>query len=324
MTFVIKGEGVCESLGQDTTATPVIEEMTGIVGKVYKEEGEAIEEVEVVAENHLSQMMDMRFTDNSGIYAFEFQRSANVVINPKKEGNIINGVTTYDILQLRKHILGFAELDSPYKMIAADVNHSNSITTADVVALRKVILQMDETFKNNTSWRFIKADYQFTNPANPFAGEIPEYVTIPELTDEMKIDFIAIKVGDLNGSVVGRKAFNSTTQSRNRPQIDFKVRDKQINKNTIETITFNLGKADIQALQMTLNFDPNLVEIINIPATNQIDKNNFGTRFLNRGALTMSWDAPTNTNEQLSFQLKVKTNRTVAVSELFTINSAFT
>ena len=80
----------------------------------------------------------------------------------------------------------------------------------------------------------------------------------------------------------------------------------------------------IQALQMTLNFDPNLVEIINIPATNQVDANNFGTRFLNRGALTMSWDAPTNTNEQLSFQLEVKTNRTVAVSELFTINSAFT
>jgi len=324
VTFVIKGAEICAGLGQDTTATPALDEMTGIVGKIYKEEGEAIEAVAVTAENHLFQMMDMRITDDSGIYAFEFQRSANVVINPKKDDDLLNGVTTYDILQLRKHILGFAELDSPYKMIAADVNHSNAITTADIVALRKAILQVDETFKNNTSWRFIKADHQFTNPKNPFADEMPEYVSIPELTDEMKIDFIAIKVGDLNGSSVGRKAFNSKAQSRNRPQVNFLLRDKQINKNTIETITFNLDKADIHALQMTLNFDPNLVEIIAIPVTNQIDKSNFGTRFLNRGALTMSWDAPTNTNEQLNFQLKVKTNRTVAASELFTISSAIT
>ena len=321
---MIKGAEICAGLGQDTTATPAPQGMAGIGGKIYKEEGEAIEAVEVTAENHLSQMMDMQTTDDNGIYAFEFQRSANVVINPKKNDEVLNGVTTYDILQLRKHILGFAELDSPYKMIAADVNHSNSITTADIVALRKVILQVEDTFKNNTSWRFIKADHEFANPANPFAEEIPEYATIPELTAEMKIDFVAIKVGDLNGNAVGRKALNQTTQSRNKSQIDFTIRDRQISKNTIETITFNLNKANIQALQMTLNFDPSLVEIIDIPVTNQIDKTNFGTRFLSRGALTMSWEAPTNTNKQLRFQLKVKTNRTLAVRELFTINSAFT
>jgi len=324
VSFVIKGAEICAELGQDTTITVDPGGMTGIAGKIYKEEGEAVEAVAVIAENHLSEMMDMHITDNSGIYAFEFQRSANVVINPKKEDDILNGVTTFDILQLRRHILGFAELDSPYKMIAADVNRSNAITTADIVALRKVILQIDETFKNNTSWRFIKADHQFANPANPFAENIPEYATIPELTEEVKLDFIAIKVGDLNGNAVGRKSINPTAQSRTRPAIDVTLGDRQIIKNTIETIIFNVNKTDIQALQMTLSFDPNLVELINVSESEQVSEANFGTRFLSRGALTMSWEAPTNTNEALSFQLKVKTNRTVAVSELFSINSAFT
>ena len=323
VTFVIKGADICAELGQDTTSTEDPGGMAGIGGKIFKESGEAIELVEVVAENHLSEMMDMHVTDNNGNYNFEFARSSNVVINPKKEEAILNGVTTFDILLLRKHILGFAALDSPYKMIAADVNRSNSITTADIVALRKVILQLEETFKNNTSWRFIKADHQFANPANPFAAAIPEYATIPELTEEMEIDFVGIKVGDLNGNAAGRKGL-TTAESRDQSKIDFIIRDRQIYRNTIETITFNLSKADIQALQMTLNFDPSLVEIIDISETNQINKTNFGTRFLKRGALTMSWDAPTNTNEQLSFQLKVKTNRNVAVSELFSINSAFT
>ena len=323
VTFIIKGAEICAELGQDTSMTEDPDGMAGIGGRVFKESGEAVEAVEVTAENHLSEMMDMHFTDDNGNYNFEFARSSNVVINPKKEETILNGVTTFDILLLRKHILGFAELDSPYKMIAADVNRSNSITTADIVALRKVILQVEETFKNNASWRFIKADHEFTNPTNPFEREIPEYATIPELTQEMKIDFIAIKVGDLNGNAAGREGL-LTAQSRNQPKIDFTIRDRQIYKNTIETITFNLNKADIQALQMTLNFDPNLVEVINIPETNQVSRANFGTRFLNRGALTMSWEAPINTNERLSFQLKVKTNRDMAVNELFTISSAFT
>lgn len=324
VTFVIKGADICAGLGQDTTMNEEPGGMAGIAGKIFKEEGEAVEAVEVIAENHLSEMMDMHLTDNSGTYAFEFQRSANVVINPKKEEDVLNGVTTFDILQLRRHILGFAELDSPYKMIAADVNRSNSITTADIVALRKVILQVDETFKNNTSWRFIQADHTFTDPSNPFSEAIPEYATVPELTEATNVDFVAVKIGDLNGNAIGQKSLNPMAQSRNRPQISVTTRDRQIKKNTIETITFNLAKTDIQALQMTLNFDPALVELVDIPAMGAIRKANFGTRFLSRGALTMSWEAPTNINESMSFQLKVKTNRTVAVSELFTINSAFT
>ncbi len=325
VTFVIKGEDVCADLGQDTIATPPPSGMAGISGTIYLEGRQTIEAVSVMAENHLAEMMDEQTTDESGTYAFEFQRSSNVVINPNKNDDILNGVTTYDILQLRKHILGYEELDSPYKLIAADINHNNAITTADIVALRKAILQVNRTFENNTSWRFIKADHVFADPKNPFAEEMPEYATISELTQEMQVDFIGIKVGDLNGNAKGKRSLmENTAQARNTKRIAFEVVEKQIAANTVETINFTLTQKDIQALQLTVNFDPSLVDIIEIPVTNQVSTENFGTKFLQRGALTMSWDAPTNTNEFLHFTLKVKAKRTTAVSELFTINSTIT
>ncbi len=320
VSFVIKGAGVCADLGKDTSAVNAPVTMAAVAGQIFLEDGEAVEGVAVTAENNLSEMMDRYTTDEGGAYAFEFQRSVNLVINPAKNDDILNGVTTYDILQLRRHILGVEELDSPYKMIAADINHNNSITTGDIVALRRVILQHDDEFKHNTSWRFIKADHVFSDSANPFVDEMPEYAVIPELLNEMNIDFVAIKVGDLNGNASG----NYVAGSRSSKSVNLEIGEQSLSVNQVETLTFTIDNANIQALQLTLNFDPSLVEIIDIPETNLVTDANFGTRFLDRGALTMSWDAPTNTNEFFSFKLNVKTNSQTAVSELFTINSLIT
>ncbi len=319
VTFVIKGEEVCEDLENDTSSFD-ISGMATIAGQIFLEDGEAVEGVAVTAANHLSEMMDMHMTDEKGAYAFEFQQNANLLINPAKNDDILNGVTTYDILQLRKHILGMEELDSPYKMIAADINQNNSITTADVVALRRVILQHEDKFRNNTSWRFIKADHEFSDLTNPFVDKIPEYANISELSNEMAIDFVAVKVGDLNGNA----ASNNTAGSRSTKKVNFEITEQPILPNQVETLTFTLDNPAIQAVQLTLNFDPNVVDIIDIPKTNQVTEANFGTRFLERGALTLSWDAPTNTNEFFSFKLKVKAKSQTAVRELFTINSLIT
>jgi len=320
VTFVIKGEGICDNLTQDTSGVDASLGRAAVAGQIFLENGEAVEGVAVTAENHLSEMMDMHETDEEGSYEFEFQRNANLLINPAKNDDILNGVTTYDILQLRKHILGMEALDSPYKMIAADINHNNSITTADIVELRRIILQHDDEFKNNTAWRFIKADHEFSDLTNPFVDEMPEYAIIPELLEEMNIDFVAIKVGDLNGNAIGNKA----ARPRSTKNVNFEIVEQSLSPNQVETLTFTIDNAAIQALQLTLNFDPSLVNIIDFPETNQVAEANFGTRFLERGALTMSWDAPTNTNEFFSFKLKIKSKSQIAVSELFTINSLIT
>lgn len=58
----------------------------------------------------------------------------------------LEGVTTMDIILIQKHILGIKSLDSPYKIIAADVNNSQSITASDIAEIRKLILGVIESF----------------------------------------------------------------------------------------------------------------------------------------------------------------------------------
>jgi len=145
------------------------------------------------------------FTDTSGRYSFinTIPLAASYLISPFKNDNPLNGVTTFDLSLISKHILGIAPLNSPYKMIAADANKSNSITTFDIVELRKLILGIYQNLPNNTSWRFIDKAYVFPTLNNPFVPQFPENIAEPNLQmSALNEDFVALKVGDLNGTVV--------------------------------------------------------------------------------------------------------------------------
>ncbi len=98
---------------------------------------------------------------------------SDYTVTPKKNDNPLNGLTTYDLVLISKHILGIEPLGSPYKMIAADANNSNSITTFDIVEFRKLILGINQALPNNESWRFMYNDYIFPNPHNPFQEVVP-------------------------------------------------------------------------------------------------------------------------------------------------------
>jgi len=145
----------------------------------------------------------MDTTAANGLYSFtEIAEGENYTITPYKNSNLTNGVTTFDMVLITRHILGVAPLNSPYKIIAADVNKSGTVTTFDLVALQMVILNVSTSFPNgNTSWRFIPADYNFPNPSNPFNPPFPEFIELVNLNgNRPEEDFIAIKVGDVNNS----------------------------------------------------------------------------------------------------------------------------
>ncbi len=60
-------------------------------------------------------------------------------IIPKKNDNPLNGLTTYDLVLISKHILGIEALKCYWQRLAADVNCSGSISTFDIVVARTVI-----------------------------------------------------------------------------------------------------------------------------------------------------------------------------------------
>ena len=141
-------------------------------------------------------------TIKTGNYSLvNLKRDEYYILTPKLDDNPLNGVSTYDIVLIQKHILNIQALNSPFKMIAADVNNSGSISTLDIIQLRKLILGIDTKFSNNRSWRFINASYIFPSPLiNPWQDKFPESISIASWSTGLSTDFVAIKIGDVNAS----------------------------------------------------------------------------------------------------------------------------
>jgi hypothetical protein len=171
-----------------------------LFGLVHTEDGEPISQVEVslyssTYENH-------QLTSSDGVYQFMEMPFCDLeTLIPYRDDNPLNGVSTFDIVLIQKHILAIQPLDSPYKIIAADIDNSGSVTTLDIVRLRKVILGIDQTFDGNTSWRFVWSGYEFSDPDNPLQENFPEMLDFSvENPVNYALGFIGIKVGDVNGS----------------------------------------------------------------------------------------------------------------------------
>ncbi|MDV7395419.1 hypothetical protein RZS08_28795, partial [Arthrospira platensis SPKY1] len=111
-----------------------------IAGAIANEQAEGVEDVNV----ELSGTgMFQQLTGANGSYSFSnIPAGGDYTITPGHDENHGNGVTTYDLVLITRHILGIQMLNSPYKIIAADANRSNSVTTSDMVEIRKLILQL--------------------------------------------------------------------------------------------------------------------------------------------------------------------------------------
>ena len=169
-----------------------------IEGFVRTEDGEPISGVTVKLSGA---MTAEEVTDSTGYYRFEdIIGGFNYTVEPMKDGDDVNGVTTFDLILIQKHILDVQPFDSPYKIISADVNHSNIVSTFDLLKLRKLILGVDPELETNTSWRFVRFDYNFQNPEIPLEENFPETRFIDHLDGNMQADFIGVKIGDVNAT----------------------------------------------------------------------------------------------------------------------------
>ena len=142
-------------------------------------------------------------TDPFGQYGFSrVPIGETYTIEPSRRGSYLDGVNTRDMVAIQRHLLGKHALESPYKIIAADVNGSKSITTADILAIRKVVLGKADAFpRGMPSWKFVDAGYEFPDANDPFLENYPEKHVIPLLSRHESVDFIGVKLGDVNGDV---------------------------------------------------------------------------------------------------------------------------
>ena len=180
----------------------ICENMTySLEGFVHTSQGEAVPNVSV--ELTTATGLSNGLTDADGAYVFPEMPYCDLqVLLPIKNDNPINGVSTFDIIQIQKHILGVDPFTDPYQLIAADINASGTITTIDLIRLRKLILGIDTDFGDNTSWRFVFASFEFPEGQDPLGVDFPEVLDFEaERVEDFNEGFIAIKVGDVNNSV---------------------------------------------------------------------------------------------------------------------------
>ncbi len=117
--------------------------------------------------------------------------------------NPANGVSILDVSLLARHILNIDLISSPYKIIAGDVNNSGNLTTLDIVLIRLMIIGELTEFPGGTpSWRFVPSDYTFPPGTTPFNPPFREYRLLNNLSGFNEIDFVAIKMGDINCSAI--------------------------------------------------------------------------------------------------------------------------
>ena len=182
---------------QDNSEACPPQPATMVAGVIATESGETVAGVTVKLSGS---SQSFALTGEDGAYSFNLQPNSIYTVTPSKNDDPLNGVTTYDLVLITRHVLGIQALDSPYKLIAADINKSGAVTTADVVELRKLILHISTEFPNNTSWRFVDKGYIFPNPANPWEEVFPEQISVSGAMTTNNADFVAIKIGDINGS----------------------------------------------------------------------------------------------------------------------------
>ncbi len=245
---------------------------------------------------------------------------------PNYNMNPMNGVTTYDLVLITRHILNIQLLDTPYKIIAADVNKSGTVTTNDVVELRKIVLQIIPTFTNNSSWRFVDEDHVFPNPSNPFSPPFAEYFNINDLANNQAgVDFVAVKIGDVNGSAATNFG-GGTTDNRNfAGKLDFVLEEMPFEQGQTYRVPFRASNfVNLTGYQFALQFNPEALQLENIEMgeLEGLNESNFGLTMLEDGIITTSWDNSKNTlhdNNTVLFTLVFKSNTKANLSSLLQV-----
>lgn len=141
-------------------------------------------------------------TDSVGQYLFRVPSCNYAGVEPESDLLPTVGINSIDLVLIMRHILGIQELDSPYKIIAADVSNDGRVTVSDVLLIRKMILGLIPEFPNGPTWKFVDKSWQFPDTLRPWPI-VDKIWRIDLSTPKFDADFIGMKMGDVDESFDG-------------------------------------------------------------------------------------------------------------------------
>jgi len=254
---------------------------------------------------------------------------ANVILPSKNnDKTIANGVNGTDISLIQSHILKKVILNSPYKLIAADVNSDGSVNGTDIALIKSLILKRITKFAGNKLWSFVDSSYKFPVPTKPFPFN--DSINIASINaNQTGKNFVGVKLGDVNfdwnASVLGTGLYTTPIELFN---------DNIFVNNTTTEVRVPIkvkNFRNIMGIQYTLNFNSDVFELKAIE-NNKLAAD-YNLDFASEGKLPILWvdpasEARTVADSSVLFELVFNkkgnlTNETISLSSDITAINAF-
>jgi len=195
-------------------------------------------------------------SDTYGHYVFEDLQPGSFTITPSKESDDI-GVSVADCVKIRRHLATLETFDSPYKLIAGDVNCSGGVSVADIIKIRRYIAQLEDLPCGN--WTFIDSSFAIDSSN----WSIAPRSFIATLTDQDVNDcsFIGVRLGDVNDTWSPVKVAKPSEASAKSISIK--------NTYTIPGVEITVpvlieANTEIAGLEMHLKYDPEILDFTKI------------------------------------------------------------
>ncbi len=263
------------------------------------------------------------------------------------------GVTTFDLVKLQQHTLNVLPLDNqPFSLIGADVNNNGFVTTFDIVEIRKLILGIYNKFPNVGAWRFIPryyldSDATFSsgfydgwpfdaaylnrsyNGTNSWLDNFfpPEYSQFDH-TNETNWSFYAIKTGDVTGNA---NPSGFTSSNPTDINLSFNPHNCLQAGQYAEILLKNPDATPLSSYQMALSMRPDFMQFLGVKSGDlpYFSGANFNVDASN-GLIKTLWFDESGSLDGLGsqgstiFKIQVKANQQVCdISQVFGLEENF-
>lgn len=234
-------------------------------------------------------------SDALGYYSTSMNPGQTYAITPRKldDTPVTKGVSTLDIALIRRHLLGLAPLDTPQKLLAADVNGSSTLSALDIALIRQFVLGLTNQFPAGL-WKFVPATCDFDQLPTPWAAPRTCWYT-NLFADTPGQNYCGLKLGDVNDS-------RATTGTQAAPKLSRMSRSVRIGgaceaARPGSTVTMPIRASNFERVtsaQFSLQWDPAVlrfsrVERFGLPG---MDSGSFSALLAREGRLAFAWDDP--------------------------------
>jgi hypothetical protein len=206
-----------------------------IIGNVSSVTGAKAKNILIHVDSNLPEFPKSQLTNQEGKYQFsDFPKG----LNYKMEGTFVSeemkGLDYTDMSNLYWHLQGIKLITNPYQLIAADVNGDLLVNELDFIMLKNALQTKSETgFTANKC--VVKSSELNVSNWNSYKESIDHTLA----DDVFDLDFVAIKIGDINGSHFGTGNINYEYKKTYIIDPSHEVDDRSNDNQDVNQVSFN-------------------------------------------------------------------------------------